>query len=258
MITSIKRFSIAAFLIIINLTVSAQEDAKKIYTRATDQILVENMQIQMELEITDKKGRVKEKEFEVLVAKFGDTSKTKMSWEKPEEAKGTTVILTEIPNETGLIEVFTPSNGKVRKLKATSDNLALVGSELSMTNLPDQSPDELSFKLLDSEEVDGKSCYHLEIMAENATDAAKGEILVEKQTYRILQVTVYDSNGVKTSQVKLSNYQPIDGVTKKVQAMLIVTEDFTSHKQTEMRVLKITSRTDFKEEDFQLPMERDI
>ena len=258
MITSIKTFIIAAFLITVNLTVSAQEDAKKIYTRATDQMLVENMQIQMELEITDKKGRVKEKEFEVLVAKFGDISKTKMSWEKPVEAKGTTVILTEIPNETGLIEVFTPSNGKVRKLKATSDNLALVGSELSLTNMPAQSPDEMVFKLLDPEVVDGKSCYQIEVKAKNATDAAKGEMLVEKQTYRILQVRVYDGSGDLSSLVKLSNYQPIDGVSKKVQAMRIVTEDFTSHKQTEMRVLKISSRTDFKEEDFQLPLERDI
>jgi outer membrane lipoprotein-sorting protein len=258
MITSIKTFVLTALLISSNLYLSAQEDAKKIYARATDQMLVENMQIQMELGITDKKGRVKEKAFEVLVAKFGDTSKTKMSWEKPEEAKGTTIILTGIPNETGLIEVFTPSNGKVRKLKATSENLALVGSELSLTNMPTQSPDELSYKLLDPEEVDGKACYHLEVKAKNATDAAKGEILVEMQTYRILQVTVYDGSGAKTSLVKLSNYQPIDGVSKKVQAMRIVTEDFTSHKQTEMRVLKISSRTDFKEEDFQLPLERDI
>jgi hypothetical protein len=242
----------------LNLTVSGQEDAKEIYTKATGQLLVENMQMEMELEITDKRGRVKEKGFEVYMAKFGDTEKTKMSWLKPEEAKGTTIILTEPQGETGLIEVFTPSNGKVRKLKATADNMELVGSEMSMTTMPTQDLDELDFKLLDSQELEGKSCYNIEIKAENATDAARGEMLVEKDTYRIVQVTVYDINGVKTSLVKLSNFQPIDGASKKVQPMLIVTKDYTTNKQTEMRVLKISSRTDLTEEDFQLPKERDI
>jgi len=258
MITSIKTYILVLFLLALNLSLSGQDDAKKIYTKATGQLLVENMQMQMELEITDKRGRVKQKGFEVYMAKFGDTEKTKMSWQKPEEAKGTTIILTEPKGETGLIEVFTPSNGKVRKLNATAENMELVGSELSITSMPTDDLDELEFKLLDSRELEGKSCYNIEIKAENATGAARGEMLVEKDTYRIVQVTVYDSNGVKTSLVKLSNFQPIDGASKKVQPMLIVTEDYANKKQTEMRVLKISSRTDFTEEDFQLPQEQDI
>jgi len=166
MITSNKTYIIALFLMALNLTVSAQDKAKEIYTKATDQLLVENMQMEMELQITDKRGRVKVKGFEVYMAKFGDTEKTKMSWQKPEEARGTTIILTEPQGETGIIEVFTPSNGKVRKLKATADNMELVGSELSITTMPTDDLNELDFKLLDPQELDGKSCYNIEIKAE--------------------------------------------------------------------------------------------
>lgn len=258
MITSNKIYIIALILMALNLSLSAQEEAKEIYTKATDQLLVENMQMEMELQITDKRGRVKEKGFEVYIAKFGDTEKTKMSWQKPEEAKGTTIILTEPQGETGLIEVFTPSNGKVRKLKATDDNMELVGSELSITSMPSQTTEELAFRFLDPKEIEGQSCYNIEIKSENATDEARGEILVEESTFRIVQITVYDKKGTKTSLVKLSNFQPIDGASKKMQPMLIVTEDFTTKKQTEMRVLKISSRSDLTEEDFQLPQEQDM
>lgn len=258
MITSNKTYIIALILMVLSLSGSAQEEAKEIYTKATDQLLVENMQMEMELQITDKRGRVKEKGFEVYMAKFGDTEKTKMSWLKPEEAKGTTIILTEPQGETGLIEVFTPSNGKVRKLKATDDNMELVGSELSITSMPSQTTDELVFSFLDSREIEGQSCYNIEIKSENATDQARGEILVEESTFRIVQITVYDKRGNKTSLVKLSDFQPIDGASKKVHPMLIVTEDFTTKKQTQMRVLKVSSRSDLKEEDFQLPLEQNM
>jgi hypothetical protein len=136
-------------LVLVQFSLLGQDDAREIFTKARAQLLTENMQLKMELDIKDKRGRVKEKGFEVLVASFGDVEKTRMSWEKPVEAKGTTIIFTEHPGETGLIEVFTPSNGKIRKLKATPENMALIGSEAQMTNISAQDPDELTFSLLE-------------------------------------------------------------------------------------------------------------
>ena len=208
----------------------------------------------MELDIKDKKGRIKEKGFNVLIASFGEVEKTKMSWQKPEAAKGTTVIFTQLPDETGLIEVFTPSNGKIRKLKATPENMKMVGSEVQMTSISNQDPDELMFTHLPEQEVEGQPCFNIEVKDKNNTDQARGELLIEKDSYRIVQITVYDKNGKKTSFVSLSDFQPVEGLESKVQPMRIITEDFENKKQTEMRVLKVASRTDLTEEDFLLPV----
>lgn len=251
---SVKTIIFTISLILFHVSLSAQEDPRQIYDRATGQMLSGDMEILMELDIKDKKGRIKEKGFEVLVASFGEVEKTKMSWQKPEAAKGTTVVFTQLPDETGLIEVFTPSNGKIRKLKATPENMEMVGSEAQMTSISTQDPDELSFTHLPEQEVEGKPCHNIEVKDRNSTDLAKGELLIEKDSYRIVRITVYDKNGKKTSFVSLSDFQPVEGLETKVQPMRIVTEDFENKKQTEMRVLKVASRTDLTEEDFLLPV----
>ena len=207
----------------------------------------------MELDIKDKRGRIKEKGFEVLVGTFGEVQKTKMSWQKPEAAKGTTVIFTELPDETGLIEVYTPSNGKIRKLKATPENMKMVGSEAQMTSMTSRDPEELKFTDLPARKVEGTPCFNIEVKDKENTDQARGELLIEKETYRILQISVFDKNGKQTSLVTLSDFQPVEGHKTKVQPMRIITEDYENKKQTDMRVLKVASRTDLTEEDFLLP-----
>ncbi len=242
-----------ALLVFLHMTLSGQEDAREVFRKATGQILTENMELMLEMNIKDKKGRVKEKGYEILVARFGDVEKTKMCFQKPIEAKGTTVIFTELPGENGLIEVFTPSNGKIRKLEATPENMQLVGSEAQMTNITARDPEDLDFIMLPAQEVEGKRCFTIDVKDKVAIDKARGELLIEMETYRIVQITVYNKEGVKSSFVKLSDFQPVIGSSKKMQPMLIVTEDFETQKLTEMRVLKVASRTDLSEKDFQLP-----
>ena len=256
--SSIKIYLLTGLLVFISNVLSAQEDAREMYTKATNQLLTENMELVLEMDITDKKGRVKMKGYEVLVARFGETEKTKMSWQKPEAARGTTVIFTELPGETGLIEVFTPSNGKIRKLKATPDNINMVGSEMRMTNITARDTGDLSFRLLGREEMEGIPCHHIEVKAIDAQDQARGELLIAEDSYHIVQINVFEKGGKLTSIVKLSDFQIVDGAGKKVQPMQILTEDIEEKKLTEIRVLKIAMRTDLKEEDFQLPSENDL
>ena len=253
------RYTIAiSFLISTVFSLSGQESAKEVFTRATDQLLTENMELSLEMSIKDKKGRVKEKGYDILVASFGDVQKTKMSFQKPVQAKGTTVIFTQQPDETGLIEVFTPSNGKIRKLQATPDNMKMVGSEAQITNVTRQDPDELEFIMLQVKELEGIRCYTIEVKGKESTGEARGELVIEINKNRIRQITVYNDEGTKTSFVQLSDFQRVEGFSGKMQPMKIVTEDFENQKITEMKILKVVSRSDLSEADFQLPDPQDI
>ena len=250
----IKSAIIAILLVVSFISLNGQSSARDIFTDATDQLLTGNMELSLDISITDKKGRVKVKGYDILVGSLGDVEKTKMSFQKPVQAKGTTVIFTQKPDEIGLIEVYTPSNGKIRKLQATEDNMKMVGSEAQITNVTRQDPDDLEFIMLPVQDIEGKRCYTIEVKDNEATGEARGELVIEIETSRIRQITVYNNEGVKTSFVKLSDFQPVDGFAKKMQPRMIVTEDFANQKVTEMKILKVTSRPNLSEADFQLPV----
>lgn len=255
---SYKLLLFVIFTLILPMSLWGQDDAREVFTRATGQMLTQNMEIVMEMKITDKKGRTKEKGYEILMASLGDVEKTKMSFQKPEQAKGTTVIITKRPGETGLIEVYTPANGKTRKLKATADNMDMVGSEAQITSMTARDPDELAYMFLPPQEVDGKNCYTVVIKDKDFKDQARGELAIEMDSYRIVQISVFDMYGTQTSLVKLSDYQAVQGAGNKIQPRRIITEDLKNKKITDMRVLKVASRTDLSEEDFKLPLPQEM
>jgi outer membrane lipoprotein-sorting protein len=250
----IKSAIIALLLVASFISLNGQESAREVYTNATDQLLTKNMELSMEISTTDKKGRVKVKGYDILVGSIGDVEKTKMSFQKPVQAKGTTVIFTQKPDETGIIEVYTPSNGKTRKLQATEDNMKMVGSEAQITNVTRQNPDDLEFIMLPVQDIEGIRCYTIEVKGKEATGEARGELVIEIESSRIRQITVYDNEGVKSSFVELSDFQPVDGFADKMQPRKIKTEDFANQKVTEMSILKVTSRPNLSEADFQLPV----
>jgi hypothetical protein len=249
------KYILVIFLVFSHQSLFGQDDARDIFVRATDQLLTENLELVMDMEVTDKKGRVKEKGYAIIMTRFGDVLKTKMSWLKPEQAKGTTVVFTERPGETGLIEVFTPSNGKIRKLKATQANMDMVGSEMQVTNITARDPDDLAFMFLPPQEVDGRSCHTVVVKDKSFKDQARGELQIEMETSRIVRIAVFDMYGEQVSSVKLSDFQAVPGTRNKIQPMRIVSEDLRNQKISDMRVLKIAARTDMSQKDFELPRE---
>lgn len=246
-------YILITFLALCQLSLRGQDDPREIFTRATDQLLTQHMEMIMDIEVKDKKGRVKEKGYEILMTRFGDVLKTRMSWLKPEQARGTTVVFTEKPGETGLIEVYTPSNGKIRKLKATQANMDMVGSEMQLTNITARDPDNLAFMLLPPRDVNGQSCHTVVVKDKGFKDQARGELQIEKDTYHIVQIAVFDMYGKLVSTVKLSDFQPVAGQNKKIQPMHIESEDLKNQKTTDIRVLKVAARTNLSEKDFILP-----
>ena len=246
------RFKLLILLSVFSLPSMGQDDAKMILKKAIDKLLTMNVEMSMDVEETDTKGRVKEKSFDVLMAKFGDVEKTRMTMQKPDRAKGITIVFTNIPDELGIIEVYTPANGKTRKMKATPQNMARVGSNFSLSNYASADYDEISCNLLGKQQIDSMSCYQLEVIEQSDSIVFKAEFMVEEITFHIVQIVSFDEDGNQASITKLSDFQPINGAKNKIQPMLILAEDIESNMHTRMQVLNISPRNDLKEEDFSI------
>jgi outer membrane lipoprotein-sorting protein len=239
-------------LVAITLPLDAQDDPLSIFARAVDQLMTDRMELSMDIEITDEKGRVKEKGYDILMAKFGEIERTRMVMQKPERAKGVTVVITNFPEKTGEIEVYTPANGKLRKMQATPENMARVGSNVMMSKYTSYHLDDFDIALAQPQVVGGKNCHTLQVSDPSDSKGMKAEFLVEEGSYHILQIRFFDQDGTNTNITTLSDYQSIPGLEGKIQPMQIEVKDVEENTQTRMKILQVSHRPDLKEEDFVL------
>lgn len=231
---------------------SAQDNAKELFSKSTEVLTSENIELKMALEVTDNKGRLKEKELKVLKAKFGAEEKTKVIWLKPERAKGTTIIISKLPGQTGDIEVFTPSNEKTRKLKATDSNMKLIGTEFNMASFANYDTEKLKYSRLSDTTVNGITCYQIEVSGTTNKDNSSAVLAIDKDSNFIILATRFDEKHQPISQSQLLEYQEVGSGSGKMYPMLIITDDYENKKHIVIRITSINVRSDLTKSSFTL------
>ena len=228
-----------------------QDNAETIFKKASDKLILNNVEMSINIKETGRNKQVKEKTFNVLMAKFGMVEKTKTVIQKPIRAEGVTIVITKNPKEDGLIEIFTPANGKTRKLKATPQNMDRVGASSPISDYTSMDSNALNIKLIGKQQLEGKSCYLIMVSEKKDTSGSKAEFLIDESSFRILQIVSYDASGNK-SMTTLTDFQDIKGNNGKVYPMHIVTKSMKDEEEKDIKVISLTPRPDVKEEDFKI------
>ena len=231
---------------------TAQDNPKEIFLKATKALTTENIEMTMAIDVTDDKGHLKSKELTVLMAKFEDEKKTKVVWQKPERAKGTTIIISEVPGETGTIEVYTPSNGKTRKLKATDANMNMMGSEFNMMSFANYNPAELKYKLLNDTTIMNSPCYQIKVSGTAAKDNSGAVLVIRKDSNSIILATRFNDKNKAISQTQLTDYKSIEDDASKMYPMHIVTKDYENNKDIVILISNVKARKDLTKSAFTL------
>lgn len=250
MFTKSKALVVLVLLTTVGIT-SAQTNSRSIFSKATDQLLTHQMELSLEIKETQRNGKEKLKAIQVIRTKFGTIEKTKTIIEKPTRAKGVTIVVTDIPDAVGTIEILTPANGKVRKLKNTSKNQALVGSNASLSSYTIRDTSELDFEDLGKQSYNGSSCHLLRVFEKDNAQGEYAEFYIADTDFRILQIIQKDKNGKVQSATSFSNFQPIEGAKGKLQPRTIRTTD-NKGKVTQLKVHSVSFRPDLTEADFAL------
>lgn len=249
--TLIKILIVSLFLLSAK-SIIAQDKAKDIFLKATNVLSTENIEMAMAIDVTDDKGQLKAKELTVLMGKFGDEEKTKVVWQQPERAKGTTIIISQPPGETGTVEVYTPSNGKTRKLKATDSNMKMIGSEFSMMSFANYKPDELKYELLSDTIINKISCHQIKVVGTAAKDISGAVLVIRKDTNYIIQATRFGENHKSLYLTQLSDYKKVDGEPTKMYPTKIVTTDYENNKDIVIRITDVKAKKDLTKSAFTL------
>jgi hypothetical protein len=244
------KLKFAVLFIAFSLPLMGQNNAGDIFEKAANQLLTENLELSLEIKEIASNGKFKEKQYNVLIGKSEGIERTKTVVQHPPKLKGITIVITDYPEETGLIEIFTPANGKIRKMKATSKNMELVNSGVSISNYASKDRSQLTFDFKGTEEFDGKSCYKLQVIDNLDLENGKTLYFIEKNTYRILKIIVFNKDGTEKSITTYSDFQVIGQLKGKTQPMFMVNKDIKKAKHNEIKILKIKPRPDLNEENF--------
>ena len=235
--------------------VNAQGSPEEIFSRSLDQMLTNQMELSMRIEATDNRGRITEKEYDILMARFGETDMMRMIMQQPERAKGITIVITQQPKEEGIIEVFTPSNGKVRKMKATPENLERVGSSFVLAEYGSSAQEDMDFTHTGTGELEGEPCYIVEAREKEKPSGNLVRFMIEENSYYMRQIEVLNEIGELVSLTRLADFQPVEGLTGKVYPISVHTENFEDQTQNNIEILQVSFRPELKEEDFTLEPE---
>ena len=244
------KLKFAVLFVAFSLPLMGQNNAGDIFEKAANQLLTENLELSLEIKEIASNGKFKEKQYNVLIGKSEGIERTKTVVQHPPKLKGITIVITDYPEETGLIEIFTPANGKIRKMKATSKNMELVNSGVSISNYTSKDRSQLTFDFKGTEEFDGKSCYKLQVIDNLDLENGKTLYFIEKNTYRILKIIAFNKDGTEKSITTYSDFQAIGQLKGKTQPMFMVNKDLNKAKHNEIKILKINPRPDLKEENF--------
>lgn len=230
--------------------ISVAQDAKTLVKIATDKLATTNVEMLMNIEEKDSKGRSKHKTFELLLGQIDESKKTKIAMKKPERATGVTIVISDAQSANGVIEVYTPSNNKLRKMKATADNMKLVGFDFFMADFEEHQTENVNYEFLETVEKNNELCYA--IKASGKTDADWAKLYIRKASETIVSIEMYNSNNQLISETTLSDYKAINGSNGKLYPMQIITSDLLKKKQNTIHILEIKSLTSIDPDTFEL------
>lgn len=228
----------------------AQSEAEQLFINATDRLMTTNLRMSLNKKTTDKKGRVKDKSFDVTLAKFGEEEKIKMVMKAPERAAGITIVVSKQPASEGVIEVYTPANGKTRKMIANEKNMATVGSDFAFSGYSPTKREKLSVLLKEKKELRGRKCSILEIKDGEKVDGGRAELAVVDESLDIIQIKTYDENGTQITITELFEYKEIEGARGKVQPRIVKTNTMENNQFSEIEIVDIAALKSPKKEDF--------
>ncbi|MGB5170756.1 outer membrane lipoprotein-sorting protein [Eudoraea sp.] len=241
------------FLFYVFYIVCAQaQDAEQVFEKALDQLLTQNMEMTIEIKEWSSDDKYKTRELNVLMGTFEAGEKIRTVIQQPIKAKGITILIDKKIGEMGLIEIYTPANGKIRKMKATDKNMALVNSGSSISNFGNIDTAKMRFDPLDKEKYKEQDCYKIVLWDTTDSDKGKTEYLIDQTSYKILQFKEYSIDNSEKSTTVLSQYQKVQNSKNKIQPMQILYFDGQSAKKSEIAILQINPRANLSEADFDL------
>ncbi len=204
---------LTSIMLIIVFILKAQ-DAKTISKKAMDAVSMDAMEMVSTLKIYDNKGNMRTRQVATAVKKFGNTSKTIIKFLAPADVKGTAMLIYDYENKSDEMWIYMPAIRKTRRIVSSEKSKSFMGSEFSNADMSKPNLDDFNYKLLGTEQINGKDCRKIEMIPineaiEEENGFSKKISWIEKSNNLTQKVAYYDLDGTLHKIMTLKNYKPL-------------------------------------------------
>ncbi|MDD4149427.1 MAG: outer membrane lipoprotein-sorting protein [Bacteroidales bacterium] len=206
-----KSIIILSLILLASVFVNAQ-DAKALMKKSNDAVSADVMEMTSTLKIYDNKGNVRTRQVSNITKKFGAVRKTMMKFLAPADVKGTAMLIFDYEDKDDDMWVYLPSLKKTRRIVSSQKSSSFMGSEFSNSDMSSPNMDEFTYKLLGTENLNGKACYKIESTCKTNEIAsvqkfAKKITYLDKSNHLPYKTDFYDKDNKLIKTSSMSDYR---------------------------------------------------
>lgn len=206
-------------LIIITLLLSctvAGQNPKEISRRSADAIALGSMEMTTTLKIMDAKGNTRSRTINMASKKFGDVTKMMMKFTDPADVKGTSILIFDYEDRADEMWIYMPALKKTRRVVSNEKGKNFMGSEFTNSDMSKPNIDDFEYKIISSENLNGKACHVIEAVPVSAEAAqsngfSKKISYIDKDNYLCYKIEYYDLKGKLLKSQIIGDYRPVEG-----------------------------------------------
>jgi uncharacterized protein len=213
---AMRRIAMGILLgLLVTISASAQ-DAREIVKKSHDVVKVSAFEAVSTLTITDSKGNTRVRKNSMASMSLPDgTEKRIIKFISPAEVRGTGILIFDYPEKSDDMWIYLPALRKTRRIVSKEKSKSFMGSEFSNANMTAPGLDDFSYRLLDQENYQGKTCYIVESIPlstdlEDVYGYSKSISWVDENSYLVYQIHYFDFDGELFKSITNSKFQKLD------------------------------------------------
>ena len=231
--------------------------AREIAERSIEAVKLSGSEAVSTMTIVDAKGRERVRRIAQVSKLYdnGDTEKKLVRFLSPADVKGTGLLTIDYEENDDDIWLYMPALRKTRRIISSEKSKSFMGSEFSYADMTPPTLDDFTFRKLGEVEVDGTSCWEVEVTPKDRDIAdengfSKRISSIGKKDYLVRKAVYYDTDGELHKELSVGEVKLIDAENKKYRPTHLVMTNRQNDRKSILKVDSIRLDRDVKDEYF--------
>lgn len=244
-------------LLLTSFSLNAQQLIGKEIVRKTNNVPVgETTKYTANITLTDKKGKIREREIDYFEKKFdaGQTTKSIVVFTTPKDVAGVSYLSFEYKEtDDGKKKdsddwLYMPAMKKVRRISGSNKTDDFMGTDFTYEDIGSRSILKDTFEVLGEETVNDRLCYKVECKAVDTTEKNPRRILyIDKENFMTQKGEYFDRQDILQRELICSDIKKINGYWTCLKMTM---KNVQTEHETVLVVNNIQYNTDLKDSMF--------